>query len=171
MAATPAHADWYPNRYWIQAFHSDRCLDVIDGSANEGARVQQWDCNSNWQQQWAFNQVGTYQGMPLFQIASRHTNYGKCLDVLDGIMTNGQPIQQWTCDTTPQQRWIQERMPYVHTRGGYDYPVFRYRSMKNSTMCLDISGVSPNNGARLHIWGCHNGFNQMFDNWDLGSKY
>lgn len=168
LTAGPAEAYFYPNRYLVVAYHSYRCLDVIGGSPVNGTRIQQWDCDHNtWQQNWAFDRVGEHFGDPVFKISARSTSYAGCLDILGGGVTNGTPIQQWDCAAgTTQQLWIQE---YRFTTPDGDN-LFRYHSAKAPAMCLDVSGASPNNGARLVLWGCHEGNNQLFMNVELGPR-
>ena len=165
---TAESAIFYPTKYHIEAFHSGKCLDVpAERQDDNGVLIQQWQCwsdvDSSPQQLWGFDQKETDEfGNPVFQIASRSSSYDKCLDVLDGVMRAGQPVQQWDCSAdTVQQRWIQEPTDYYDAD---DNRYWLYRSKKNRAYCLDVSGVSSANGARLQIWPCHGGINQRFVN-------
>lgn len=168
FAAVPAYADFYPNRYLIMSYHSNKCVDVIGGSPLNGTRIQQWSCNhSTWQQQWGFNRVDTLGGQPVFKISAKSTSYLGCLDALGGGSGGGTPIQQWDCAAgTNQQKWIQD---YRGLTGGGEM-LFRYRAYHAPSMCLDVQGASGDEGARLVLWSCHDGDNQLFVNVALGPR-
>jgi hypothetical protein len=166
VGAAPAQAYFYPYKYEIKVNWSFKCVDVYNLSGDNGAPIQQWDCNNGWNQKWGFDYRGNSStGDPVFKISSKNTYYQKCLDVVNGGTGWGTPVQQWDCSAnTPQQYWIQE--PYGELGS---LPLYRYHAAYQPGLCLDISGQSLNNGARLQVWGCHNGFNQQFLNFADGA--
>ena len=74
-----------------------------------------------------------------------------------GGTADGTAIIQWSCHGQANQQW--EEVP---ANGG-----FTLRS-KASGKCLNVSGISYTQGAKMHLWNCHDGDNQVF-NW-VGSE-
>lgn len=80
-------------------------LDIAAGGQNNGAKIQEWDCNGQNNQKWRLVRRGHAQ--PWYQAISLWS--GKCvdLDLAGGGSANGARIQQWTCLGTGQtnQYW------------------------------------------------------------------
>ncbi|KAF9440659.1 carbohydrate-binding module family 13 protein [Macrolepiota fuliginosa MF-IS2] len=70
-------------------------------------------------------------------------NSNKCLDVKDGVFTNGTPVQIWDCNNTGSQRWVV----------GLGFTTVR---LANTNFCLDSSFATPPNGTVAKIWQCIN---------------
>jgi hypothetical protein len=83
----------------IRAQFTNKCLDVKDVSAQNGALVQQWDCWGGGNQKWRLEDVGG----GYYQIHAQFTN--KCLDVKDVSAQNGALVQQWDCWGGGNQKW------------------------------------------------------------------
>jgi hypothetical protein len=129
--------------YTITAQHSSHCLDVVDASTANGARVQQWQCNGSAQQKWDL--VPTQYGT--FHLKNRVS--GKCLDVVDAHQTDGTALQQWNCNGAAQQQFT---VPASGVAG----------TIRVYGKCLDITGGSNTMGARLQLWTCLGNLNQNF---------
>jgi hypothetical protein len=138
--AAPAQAQ-YSN---LVARHDFKCLDVAGVSPATGAPVQQWEClgPNQHNQQWSLRAIGD----GYVQIVARHS--GKCLDVTGVSLANGTPVQQWDCLGAGQtnQHWLLRTV----TGAGS----FRQIVARHSGKCLDVSGVSFGNGARIQQWQC-----------------
>jgi len=78
-----------------------------------------------------------------------NANSGKCVEVAGGGTTNRTNIQQGTCDGSAKQQW--EAVP---ANGGF---ILRN---PNSDKCMDVSGVSQDNGATIWLFECRNTDNQ-----------
>jgi hypothetical protein len=89
--------------YQLVAGHSEKCLDVAGGLAaqQDGAVVQQWDCNGQGNQHWTFVPAGD----GYYNVIAAHS--GKCLDVTGGTAAtaNAVRVQQWSCNGGDNQRW------------------------------------------------------------------
>lgn len=101
---TLADCDKTTSQTWLRtntnssfALLTSKCLDVTDGSTNNGSAVQLWDCaTSNTNQRW------TYKGGQLVWMA--HTT--KCLDLVNGVTDPNAALQLWDCDTgNNNQQW------------------------------------------------------------------
>lgn len=87
------------NFFLIKNYQSGKCLDVINGSSDNGANIIQSTCNaSSVSQQWneAFS-LGLWP--PAVKLVNR--NSGKCLEAPTAAASsdaNGQLFRQWSCD-------------------------------------------------------------------------
>ncbi|GGJ47155.1 RICIN domain-containing protein [Deinococcus roseus] len=141
----------------MQAVHSGKCLDVSGISQSNGAQVWQWDCvdnNPNYNQDWKFKRV--YAGGVYYQIQAQHSQ--KCMDVMGMAMNNGANVGQWDCHSNPDDPNLRNQLYALWDLGNNTYSLIP----KHSNLCLDIAGISQNNGANLTQWSCVQGNNQKF---------
>lgn len=101
------HVWWTVKRY----DHTSKCMD-IDTNADNGARVQAWDCNSSPQQTFRFDKYGYNWSSggsdpSTFRILSMRNQKCVDLDISAGGTASGTKIQQWTCigATQRNQYW------------------------------------------------------------------
>jgi len=171
MAPTPARADSWPGwKVWYISVLKPannggitRVLDVTGGSGANGTPVQLW-------QQASGNTVNTQQwGVRARAVRNNDTEYGyeiynwgsgKCLDRRSDIpIGNGNPVQMWACNPStetvrPSQLWWAVKVGssnWVMLKNGID------------GRCLDVTGVSYSNGARLQAWDCSANWNQRWN--------
>ncbi len=132
--------------FGISAKHSDKCMDVSGASLQVGANVIQWGCG-NLPEHRAF--APSSIGGPYFSLYALHSD--RCLGV-----ENGSVVQK-SCDGSPDQAWIQERVGMQFSPGAGE---LRNRA---DNRCADISGNSTGENANMIAWSCHGGQNQRFD--------
>ncbi|MEV4496780.1 ricin-type beta-trefoil lectin domain protein [Micromonospora arborensis] len=120
----------------IQSFASDRCIDIRDGNATAGARLQIWDCRRTAKQLWTFPADGTVRSM------------GKCLDVAGHSTQDGAAIQLADCTGAGSQKFTLNK--------AYDLVNIK------SDRCVDVLDANPDNGARLQLWQCGGTPNQKW---------
>jgi hypothetical protein len=72
---------------------SAECVDDNGGSSANGTKIQMWDCNGNFNQDWTVESNGTLQ-----------VN-GKCMDIIGASTANGALIDLWTCNGGINQQW------------------------------------------------------------------
>ncbi|WP_306205316.1 family 16 glycosylhydrolase [Actinoplanes sp. RD1] len=120
----------------LKSTFSGRCIDIPNGTATDGARLQMWDCNGSTAQKWTFQSDGTLRAL------------GKCFDPAGGALTNGTPIQIVTCNGNPVQRWT--------LSGAGDLVNI------SANKCVDIKDWNANNGAQLQLWDCGGTSNQKW---------
>jgi hypothetical protein len=77
---------------------SAKCLQPVNGSADQGAAIVQKPCNGSVAQQWTVKLVSSTK----VHLVNRSSNL--CLDARGGA-TNGTPIQQWTCNWISNENW------------------------------------------------------------------
>ena len=82
-------------------------------------------------------------GSPLIGAAS-----GRCLDVLDGVTTDGAGVGIYDCNGGQNQGWV--------FTGAGELRTF------NETKCLDVPNAATAAGTRPVIWSCNGGANQKF---------
>ncbi|MFC4020393.1 RICIN domain-containing protein [Micromonospora sp. GCM10011542] len=76
-----------------------QCLDVEGGSADDGAKVQQFPCHGQANQQWRLTPTGAG---PVLLVA---VHSGKCAQADDDGAEAGAEIKQRPCDGRPAQQW------------------------------------------------------------------
>lgn len=95
----------------------NKCLDVVDGNKQNGAKLQIWDCFEN-----NTNQRWTRQGNTLKWMGTN-----KCLDLTDGKTTDGSDVQLWDCAAeNDNQKWAFNSIVGGTVDGGkadFDSPV------------------------------------------------
>jgi hypothetical protein len=149
LAATPAQAtpsgtsvaaSFGP--YELRNGASHHCMDVANGSVNDGGRVQTWDCYGGTPERWTLEETSVINGVYYYEIVN--LNSGKCLDVPNGSMDWGVELQQWTCWSGDMQQWR------LYTAGTNAWYIKNMRS----GLCLDVknSGLP---GAALQQWDCN----------------
>ena len=116
--------------------YGNKCLDVPNGNAVDGALVQLWDCDGTAAQRWSFPGDGTVRAL------------GKCLDVAWGSTANGANIQLVTCSGNPAQQFV------LSGAGDLVNP--------QANKCVDVRDWSSANGAKLQLWECGGGANQKW---------
>lgn len=107
--------------------YAGKCLDVNGGGADDGTKVQLWECNGTSAQAWS------YDGGQLVAPS------GKCLDVQWGNPERGTPVQLWECNGTDAQQWRFDDGRLVGLGG----------------KCLDVSGGASDDGTQVQIWDCN----------------
>ncbi|KAF7366316.1 Glucooligosaccharide oxidase [Mycena sanguinolenta] len=116
--------------------NSAKCLTAV--SNTDGAAVEIEDCVSggSTSQNWTIT-GGTLQ---LFGT--------KCLDVTNGVTTNGNKMQIWTCATeNTNQMWTVSGNTIQWT---------------GHSSCLDLTNGVTTNGNVMQIWTCTGGINQQW---------
>ncbi|SDJ51790.1 lipase [Microbulbifer yueqingensis] len=136
-----------PGRYSARAVHSGLCLDVPFSSTSNGKQLQQWSCNGTAAQQFDF----VYAGAGRYEIIN--VNSGKCVDIYRGYTSNGTDVQQYSCNQGSNQRFLVE---------GTGDGEFLIKSALSGNKPIDVSGVSMDDGAGIHLWDEHGGDNQKW---------
>ncbi|AVT28325.1 hypothetical protein C6361_01120 [Plantactinospora sp. BC1] len=95
-AEAPAHGGVYT----LAVGASGKCLEVVNGSVDNGALVQQASCSASARQQWRV--VSSGGRFTLVNVGST-----RCLDVPSGSAVSGLRLQQWGCGdgTKVNQGW------------------------------------------------------------------
>ncbi|MEZ7126637.1 pectinesterase family protein [Nonomuraea sp. AD125B] len=131
-AATPVAGGVYQ----LKVTKSGKCLDVVGGSKDNGALMQQWSCSGDaWQQ---FTVVSA-NSSGVFTL--RNVNSGRCLDVPNGAATSGLRLQQWGCGDglKSNQLWR-----FVASGSG------TYQVVSDATgLCMSDEGASTASGAAI----------------------
>ncbi|MBC7530141.1 MAG: RICIN domain-containing protein [Oligoflexus sp.] len=137
--------------YTVRFKHSNKCLDVSDVSSTPGALVHQWECVNADNQDWYFRPAQAFPAANTeFQLVSR--NSGKCLDVLNHGLYNGEKLQQWTCTGEPHQKF---RVVVQGSEGRF--ALVGVQSGKT----VSVENSSFESGATVYQWDFQNAYNQM----------
>ncbi|KAF9459036.1 carbohydrate-binding module family 13 protein [Collybia nuda] len=116
-----------------------KCMTAA--SNNDGAFVTIQGCTGATSQKWTFSG------------GSVKVFGNKCLDVTDGITTDGTKLQIWTCSANnPNQN--------------FSYTGDNRLAWTNKGKCVDLSGGRLDDGNRIQSWACRdNNANQV---WNTG---
>ncbi|WP_346836715.1 RICIN domain-containing protein [Microbulbifer sp. SAOS-129_SWC] len=134
-------------RYTAKAVHSGLCLDVPSSSTANGKQLQQWGCNGTAAQQFDF----IYAGSGQYEVIN--VNSGKCIDIYWSQTGNGTPVQQYSCNQGSNQRFLVE---------GTGNGAFLIKSALSGNKPIDVSDVSMDAGAKIHLWDERGGDNQKW---------
>jgi hypothetical protein len=135
------------SRYWIiVAKHSNKCLDVLSASKDDGATIDQFPCHSEENQQWGM----TTDESGYISFVSRNSD--KCLDVRGASEDNLANINQYQCHGRNNQKWI------LLPRGDDYFNIVSVQSGK----CLDVLAGSVDDLTKVVQYDCHDGENQMW---------
>lgn len=117
-----------------------QCLDVSDGSTQQGANVQQYTSNDSDAQRWVISK----ESDGFYKLTHKGTT--QVLDVSNNSTQPGANVQQWSDLGTDAQRWKIELMP-----DGY----FKL-THKNTNLCLDVVNNLAEPGTNVHQWTDNN---------------
>jgi ricin-type beta-trefoil lectin protein/glycosyl hydrolase family 43 len=121
----------------IVGLGSGRCLDVTNGSTDNGTLTELYDCNAGSNQQW------TLTASKQLQV------YGdKCLDVTGASTTAGARVEIWDCTGGGNQQWTVNGDGTITGVG--------------SGLCLDAVSGATANGTQIEIWTCNGQSNQQW---------
>lgn len=81
-----------------------------------------------------------------------------CIDVPGNQIYSGQRVTQWECNRTQAQYWKMVHK-YTSARGNHYYQI---QPAGHTDYCIDVEGAGTHNGAKLLLWGCHMGHNQLW---------
>lgn len=131
----------------IVSKNSGKCMDVAFQSLDPLANVIQYDCWGGDNQKFMFTPVSGG-----FMITAKHSGMG--LDVSGGPAAtyDGPSLIQW-----PYWGGSNEIFQVNPTSDGY-----LTINPTNSGKCLDVSGISKDNGAQVIQWSCWGGDNQKW---------
>ncbi|MEV6954155.1 RICIN domain-containing protein [Streptomyces sp. NPDC051183] len=118
--------------------NSDKCLEIVNSSKDNGADAQQWSCGSQPGAKWEFRATTT---AGVYEIVN--ANSGKCLEIVNSSKDNGARAQQWSCLGIPTQRWT---ISQAGSTVGLNI------TNVNSGKTLEISNSSKDNGAAAQQW-------------------
>jgi Ricin-type beta-trefoil lectin domain/Glycosyl hydrolases family 18 len=139
---------------WVQLVskNSGKCLNVQGDSNAGGALLWQWACFSA--------PVGASEAFQLIPAAGGNyqimNKNGLSLNIWDGYpnnTTDGLTLRQWQFNGTANE--VFQVQP---TSDGY-YMIHPANSLNS---CLDVAGMSKNNGASVLQWSCWGGDNQKW---------
>jgi len=110
-AVIPASVTYFQIVNW----HSGKCVDVVGGSQQPGAVVQQFSCNGTVAQQW--RTVPTDSGYFELVVAAS----GQCMTVDNASQADGAGVHQQPCNGAFNQQWTTQAsgeagFPFLVTR-------------------------------------------------------
>lgn len=113
--------------FYIVNKHSLKVVECQDGGQHNGTRLQLYELNHSPAQRWCWK-----DGMLI------NTGADRALDLNCNRTENGEFVQIWDQTWGPAQKWRLEFDQIVHAEGG--------------EFCLDVQGMSNQNGTPVHLW-------------------
>lgn len=134
--------------YRIVSRSSNKCLSLSANNSANGTGIIQWDCSPapNPGDGQVFTLVPMEAEGQWFEIKINST--GKCVDVTGASTADGAWLQEWDCLGAGQ--WNQQ-WHVVPIAGQPPYEAFMSR---HAGKCMDVTGNSGANGARIQQWSC-----------------
>ncbi|MDO4971859.1 MAG: RICIN domain-containing protein [Bacteroidales bacterium] len=147
--------------YNIQAIHSGKNLDLYKARSEAGTNVMQYTPDGTAVQNWNLQDAGD----GAYYIVNSNGLY---LDVNGGTIANGTNIQGWTGNKTDAQKWV-----FIAVDGKQSIPDgdYQIRNARDFKFGVDVSGVSTESGANVHLWTIGTGDNQKWSVNYLGEGY
>lgn len=150
---------------WIAIKHSDGyelvsaldprySIDLKNGSISDGTSLQLWSSNSTPAQRWSVSKAstlsqltdayasnhGTVLSSGVYELIPAYNN-DFSVDVKDGKLSSGSPVQLWSSNGTDAQKWrIDKADPYITI------------SNAQSGLSLDVKDGLSGDGASLQLW-------------------
>jgi hypothetical protein len=124
--------------YTLTGGFSGKCLDVAGGATNNGAKLQQWECNGSRAQKFQFKRVRD----DLWSFAS--VNQGRCVSAEGASLADKTSMILWDCNNTGDQ--LVRIRP--STNGSFKL-VFSH-----SSKCMDVQDTSADNGKAAFQYEC-----------------
>jgi hypothetical protein len=125
----------------IQNTGNGKCLQPENASLFQGVAIVQEPCNGSAAQLWYPIYSNPANGNYVEGFKNLHSLL--CLDARGGA-TNGTPVQQWTCNSISNEKWLAGIPPYVG-------PVLS-RVSGTSTHCLDDPNQSAQDGTAMQLF-------------------
>ncbi len=143
---TPREAHAQNSYGQIVIGHSQKCVDVPNGSMDDNIQVNQYRCDNSPEQAFALVDAGG----GYYSIVAKHS--GKCLDVPNGSMDDNIPVNQYQCDRSPEQSFN-----LAPVGSGY-YTIVA----KHSGKCINVWNGSNDDNIGLTQEQCNGQQSQMF---------
>ncbi len=123
--------------YKLIARHSGKAMDASGAGTANGTQIIQWTYGGGTNQQWIVTDEGNGE-YSLIGVQS-----GKAVDVENWGTANGTKVQLWDYFGGTEQKYI-----ITATDSGY----YRISPTHAPDSCLDVSGISLDDGANVQLW-------------------
>lgn len=126
--------------YYIKSYHSGLYLDIVNGSSDNNANLQQWYYNGYDAQK--FKLVSAGDGY--YYIYTGASSYTKVLDVAKKSTADGANVAQYTYNGNANQKFKVEEV----SSGVYAIKT----GITSGNSCLDVYGWSTSAGGNIAQW-------------------
>ena len=155
FSAGAARADSLPQQMFILL--SGKCLQPVDGSADQGAAIVQEPCDRTKSVQlWTAVSIGAGN------IHYVNAYSSLCLDARGGA-ANHTPVQQWPCSTISNETWQHGPWLYGPSKARPFPPPVYSKVSGASNYCLDVPGGQRTAGIAVQIYLCNGTISQGWE--------
>ncbi len=116
---------------------TSKCIDLDNGNAVSGRKIQIWDCNGAQPQQWQLDAAGSLK---------YSANNGMCAVLKDNKTDSGTPVVLDTCRDS--SRWT--LLPQAGST-----PDGTIHLVADRTKCLDLNSGNTSRGTLLWLYNCN----------------
>jgi hypothetical protein len=104
------------------------------------------------------------QGVSYSYASVKSSGPNKCMDIPNGSKSNGEYVQQWTCNAESQQEWV--RIQTLPTHGGYLSNAKPFLIQNTDTgKCLSVLNNSNSPGTSVIQWPCNFSGSDLYELW------
>jgi hypothetical protein len=136
--------------YLIAAVNGNKCFDIGDGSLENNAPLQQYDCHGGNNQRWYIVARTTPK-----HLQASHS--GSCIDVSKASTADGANVVQFSCRAQPNQKWSMGATTIVDGASYFSLVA------NHSGKCMEVLDGSPSDGAKVQQATCNNGDSQKWE--------
>lgn len=133
------------------------CLDLPGSDTSNGNKLWLWACNGMNSQKWRFD-AGTYK-------ITYAANPNKCVDIPGSSYESGNQLQLWDCNGQAGQYWgYDSNKQTIFASNSVAVDALQFKdapgalgsnvTIPYASMCMDLYGGNPQNGAKIDIWSC-----------------
>jgi hypothetical protein len=127
---------------YVKNLYTGKCLTVNQQGTANGAKINQYTCVGQTNQQWQFiNRQGTF----FYEL--KNVKSGKCLDDPGFSETNGTQLDQWTCTGSWNQWWVENFGRQSNTFEAVEAPSGKYFTW-GSRVAVRRTMLRPSSGTR-----------------------
>jgi hypothetical protein len=131
---------------YLQNYNSGKCIEVPGYSTQEGLQLDQWSCIGQTNELWR-----PYQNTSGDYVFWNEAN-SYCIEVGGYSTANGAWIAQWPCTpASAASNFIFYPYLFIGNINGLSY--YEWANIYTNK-CLNISGASTADGAKLIQWDC-----------------
>jgi len=128
----------------------NKCIDLTNGSTNNGTAIKLQDCQDNDKSQmWIYDVAN--------QAISSGIDVTKCMDV-SHMNSPGGDLQLWDCKNSNGQQWHIEGIPSALPSGTNNV----IRLAMQPAKCVDITKSGTANGTNIELYDCNGTIAQNF---------
>ncbi len=136
--------------YYIKSYYNGMYLDIVNGSADNNANLQQWYYNGSYAQKFKLVSAGN----DYYYVYTGSSDYAKVLDVAKKSAADGANVAQYTYNGNSNQKF-----KFTEVQSGV-YAILT--GVSSGSSCLDVYNWSTAAGGNIAQWTYWGGACQLW---------